>query len=144
PLRVGIALFLAILLNRRQTPLKGLLRPLSFLPVVPTAALIGVVFTLLLDSRGPLSSALVAAGLLGPPANCVAHTGTSLDAGIAVWVWKWLGITMIYWLAALQTIPDDVREAAMIDGAGPGREFRHITLPLLIPFLVIITLIDTV
>src|SRR5690625_7532767 len=51
---------------------------------------------------------------------------------------------MIDWPAALQPMPDDAREAAMIDGAGPGREFRHITLPLLIPFLVIITLIDTV
>src|SRR5690625_7843989 len=51
---------------------------------------------------------------------------------------------MIDWPAALQPMPDDAREAAMIDGAGPAREFRHITLPLLIPFLVIITLIDTV
>jgi len=144
PLRVGIALFLAILLNRRKTPFKGFLRTLFFLPVVTTGAIIGVVFTLLLDSSGPVSIALVTAGLLDSPANFVASTGTSLYAGIAVWVWKWLGITMIYWLAALQTIPDDVREAAMIDGAGPGREFRHITLPLLIPFLVIITLIDTV
>lgn len=144
PLRVGIALFLAILLNRRKTPFKGFLRTLFFLPVVTTGAIIGVVFTLLLDSSGPVSIALVTAGLLDSPANFVASTGTSLYAGIAVWVWKWLGITMIYWLAAVQTIPDDVREAAMIDGAGPGREFRHITLPLLIPFLVIITLIDTV
>lgn len=144
PLRVGIALFLAILLNRRKTPFKGFLRTLFFLPVVTTGAIIGVVFTLLLDSSGPVSLALVTAGLLESPANFVASTGTSLYAGVAVWVWKWLGITMIYWLAALQTIPDEVREAAMIDGAGPGREFRHITLPLLIPFLVIITLIDTV
>lgn len=144
PLRVGIALFLAILLNRRKTPFKGFLRTLFFLPVVTTGAIIGVVFTLLLDSSGPVSVALVTAGLLESPANFVASTGTSLYAGIAVWVWKWLGITMIYWLAALQTIPDEVREAAMIDGAGPWREFRHITLPLLIPFLVIITLIDTV
>lgn len=144
PLRVGIALFLAILLNRRKTPFKGFLRTLFFLPVVTTGAIIGVVFTLLLDSSGPVSVALVTAGLLESPANFVASTGTSLYAGIAVWVWKWLGITMIYWLAALQTIPDEVREAAMIDGAGPWREFRHVTLPLLIPFLVIITLIDTV
>lgn len=144
PLRVGIALILAILLNRRRTPFKGFLRTLFFLPVVTTGAIIGVVFTLLLDAGGPISLAMVASGLLDSPANFVADTGTSLFAGVAVWVWKWLGITMIYWLAALQTIPDEVREAAMIDGAGPVREFWHVTLPLLIPFLVIITLIDTV
>lgn len=144
PLRVGLALFLAILLNRKQTPFKGLLRTLFFLPVVTTGAIIGVAFTLLLDGGGPISLALVKSGLLDTPVNFVADTGTSLFAGAAVWVWKWLGITMIYWLAALQTIPQDVHEAAMLDGAGPAREFRYVTLPLLVPFLVIITLIDTV
>jgi multiple sugar transport system permease protein len=144
PLRVGLALFLAILLNRKKTPFKGLLRTLYFLPVVTTGAIIGVAFTLLLDAGGPISLALVKSGLLDSPVNFVADTGTSLFAGAAVWVWKWLGITMIYWLAALQTIPEEVHEAAMLDGAGPGREFVHITLPLLVPFLVIITLIDTV
>jgi multiple sugar transport system permease protein len=144
PLRVVLALVLAILLNRRKTPFKGFLRTLFFLPVVTTGAIIGVVFTLLLDSSGPISLALVASGLMDSPSNFVANTGTSLYAAVAVWVWKWLGITMIYWLAALQTIPEDVREAAMIDGAGALHEFRYITLPLLVPFLVIITLIDTV
>lgn len=144
PLRVGMALFLAILLNRKKTPFKGLLRTLYFLPVVTTGAIIGVVFTLLLDASGPVSLALVGASLLESPVNFVANTDTSLYAGVGVWVWKWLGITMIYWLAALQTIPDDVREAAQIDGATSWQEFTRITLPLLIPFLVIITLIDTV
>ncbi|MGP4099695.1 carbohydrate ABC transporter permease [Nonomuraea sp. KM90] len=65
-------------------------------------------------------------------------------AGIAVWVWKWLGITLIYRLAAPQTIPQGVHEAAMIDGAGAWAEFGHVRMPLLVPFLVIITLIDTV
>lgn len=144
PLRVGLALFLAILLNRKRTPFKGLLRTLFFLPVVTTGAIIGVVFTLLLDAGGPISLALVGIGLLDAPVNFVASTDTSLVAGVAVWVWKWLGITMIYWLAALQTIPDEVHEAAMIDGARPWQEFVRITMPLLVPFLVIITLIDTV
>ncbi|UFU03090.1 sugar ABC transporter permease [Ruania suaedae] len=144
PARVGLALLLAILLNRKRTPFKGLLRTLFFLPVVTTGAIIGVVFTLLLDAGGPISVAMVGMGLLDSPANFVASTDTSLLAGVAVWVWKWLGITMIYWLAALQTIPQEVHEAAMIDGARPVQEFTRITLPLLIPFLVIITLIDTV
>lgn len=144
PVRVGLALFLALLLNRRKTPFKGLLRTLYFLPVVTTGAIIGVVFTLILDAGGPISLALVSSGLLDSPVNFVANTHTSLLTGAAVWVWKWLGITMIYWLAALQTIPQDVHEAAMIDGANAPRELMHITLPLLVPFLVIITLIDTV
>ncbi|MEV4086284.1 carbohydrate ABC transporter permease [Nonomuraea fuscirosea] len=144
PLRVGLALALAIVLNRKKTPFKGFFRTLFFLPVVTTGAIVGIVFTLLLDASGPISVSLVWAGLIESPANFAADAGTSLFAGIAVWVWKWLGITLIYWLAALQTIPQGVHEAAMIDGAGSWAEFRRVTLPLLVPFLVIITLIDTV
>ncbi|MEO3794708.1 sugar ABC transporter permease [Nonomuraea sp. B10E15] len=144
PLRVGLALALALVLNRKKTPFKGFFRTLFFLPVVTTGAIVGVVFTLLLDASGPVSLALVWSGLIDSPANFAANAGTSLYAGIAVWVWKWLGITLIYWLAALQTIPQGMHEAAMIDGAGAWAEFRHVTMPLLVPFLVIITLIDTV
>jgi len=144
PLRVGLALALALVLNSKKTPFRGFFRTLFFLPVVTTGAIVGVVFTLLLDASGPLSLGLVKSGLVDNPVNFAANAGTSLYAGIAVWVWKWLGITLIYWLAALQTIPQDIHEAAQVDGAGPWREFRHVTLPLLVPFLVIIALIDTV
>ncbi|SDS96858.1 carbohydrate ABC transporter permease [Microlunatus soli] len=144
PLRVGLALLLALVLNSARTPFRGFFRTLFFLPVVTTGAIVGIVFTLILDGSGPVNAALIKAGLLQDPVNFVATSGTSLYAGIAVWVWKWLGITLIYWLAALQTVPQDVHEAALIDRAGPVAEFRHITLPLLLPFLVIITLIDTV
>ncbi|MGP9539158.1 carbohydrate ABC transporter permease [Brachybacterium sp. AOP43-C2-M15] len=144
PTRVVLALLLALWLNSRATPFKGVFRTLFFLPVVTTGAIIGIVFTLLLDAQGPISLALVWAGITESPTNFVAHPGTSLWAGVAVWVWKWLGITMIYWLAALQTVPADVHEAAQIDGASGWQEFWRVTLPLLIPFLIIITLIDTV
>jgi multiple sugar transport system permease protein len=50
-------------------------------------------------------------------------------------------VTMIYWLAALQTVPRDVLEAAQVDGASGWQSFRHVTVPMLIPFLVIITLL---
>lgn len=144
PLRVGLALVLALVLNSKRTPFRGFFRTLFFLPVVTTGAIVGIVFTLLLDASGPVSLSLVKSGLIDNPANFAANAGTSLYAGIAVWVWKWLGITLIYWLAALQTIPQDIHEAALVDRAGPWREFRHVTLPLMVPFLIIITLIDTV
>lgn len=144
PLRVGLALLLAIVLNRPSTPARGLFRTLLFLPVVTTGAIIGVVFTLILDASGPVNAALVWSGLTESPVNFLGQSGTSLISVIGVWVWKWLGITLIYWLAALQTIPSELYEAARIDGATSWTEFRHITLPLLRPFLVIITLIDMV
>lgn len=144
PLRVGLALLLAIVLNRPTTPFRGLFRTLLFLPVVTTGAIVGVVFTLILDAGGPVNLALVKSALVDSPVDFLGSSGMSLYSVIGVWVWKWLGITLIYWLAALQTIPGELYEAARMDGAGAWKEFRHITLPLLVPFLVVITLIDMV
>ncbi|WP_202867340.1 carbohydrate ABC transporter permease [Kribbella pittospori] len=144
PLRVGLALLLAIVLNRRTTPFRGLFRTLLFLPVVTTGAIVGVVFTLILDAGGPVNLALVKSALVDSPVDFLGSSGMSLYSVIGVWVWKWLGITLIYWLAALQTIPNELYEAARIDGAGNWKEFRYVTLPLLLPFLVVITLIDMV
>jgi multiple sugar transport system permease protein len=144
PLRVGLALLLAIVLNRPTTPLRGLFRTLLFLPVVTTGAIVGVVFTLILDAGGPVNLALVKSALVDSPVDFLGSSGLSLYSAIGVWVWKWLGITLIYWLAALQTIPSELYEAARVDGAGAWKEFRHVTLPLLLPFLVVITLIDMI
>ncbi|TWD74914.1 carbohydrate ABC transporter membrane protein 1 (CUT1 family) [Kribbella amoyensis] len=144
PLRVGLALLLAIVLNRRSTPFRGLFRTLLFLPVVTTGAIVGIVFTLILDAGGPVNLALVKSSLVDSPVDFLGSSGLSLYSVIGVWVWKWLGITLIYWLAALQTIPNELYEAARMDGAGNWKEFRYVTLPLLLPFLVVITLIDMV
>ncbi|MGH2558086.1 MAG: carbohydrate ABC transporter permease, partial [Thermomicrobiales bacterium] len=70
----------------------------------------------------------------------------ALYSVMGVHIWKWFGVTLVYWLAALQTINLDLYEAARVDGANAARIFRDITLPLLKPFAVIIftlTFIDT-
>ena len=144
PLRVGIALLLAIALNR-VFPLVRVFRTAIFLPVVTTAAIIGVVMRYVLDpASGPLNLALLASGLTDRPTNFLGQAGLALYSAVGVWVWKWLGITLIYWLAALQTIPRDALEAAHIDGANAWERFRYITLPLLTPFTIIITLITVI
>lgn len=63
---------------------------------------------------------------------------------IGVYVWKWLGITLIYWLAALQTVPDDVYEAAKLDNCKGARLIWHIVLPIIFLFAVMILLISAV
>src|SRR5438067_2178781 len=55
-----------------------------------------------------------------------------------IFVWKWLGQPMIYWLAGLQTIPNELYEAARVDGAGWVSQVRHVVAPLMMPFAVII------
>jgi multiple sugar transport system permease protein len=70
--------------------------------------------------------------------------GTALWTVAAVWIWKWFGITMIYWLAALQVVPQDLYEAARIDGANRWALHKDITLPMVFPFAIVIILITVV
>ena len=63
---------------------------------------------------------------------------------MAVYIWKWFGVTMIYWLAALQVVPQELYEAARIDGANRWQMHRSITLPMIVPFALLIILITVV
>ena len=136
---------MAIVLNSPRLRFANLFRTALFLPVVTTGAIIGVVMRLILDPvSGPVNLALLNLGLVDRPINFLGQADTALFTAIAVWVWKWLGITLIYWLAALQTIPSELYEAARVDGASSWPLFWRITLPLLTPFTIIITLITAV
>jgi multiple sugar transport system permease protein len=144
PIRVGLALIMALILNA-GLPFSRAFRTAIFLPVVTTAAILGVVMRFVLDpASGPINEALLGLHLIDHPINFLGRAGLALYSAIGVWVWKWLGITLIYWTAALQTIPPDLYDAAKIDGATRLQRFVHVTLPLLTPFTVIITLITVV
>lgn len=140
PARVLLTLLLAMVLNSPKLPLIGLLRSAFFIPVVTTTAIIGVVMRFILDpASGPISTALMKLGFGG--VDFLGDQHLALPTAAVLYVWKFFGVTMIYWLAALQTIPHELYEAARIDGAGTGQLFRHITLPMLKPFLIIITVL---
>jgi len=141
PARIILSFLLAIVLNSPKLPFATLFRTVYFLPVVTTTAIVGVVMQFIFDpSSGPINSALRAFGI-SDGISFLGESSTALYTVAGVYVWKFFGITMIYWLAALQTISPDVNEAAKIDGANSVQIFRHITVPLLMPFLIIISLL---
>ncbi|MGZ0152731.1 carbohydrate ABC transporter permease [Kribbella sp. WER1] len=140
PARVLLTLLVAIILNSPKLPLIGVLRSAFFIPVVTTTAIIGVVMRFVLDpGTGPVNSILTKFGLTG--VDFLGDQHLALPTAAVLYIWKFFGVTMIYWLAALQTISYELYEAARIDGAGTWQLFRHITLPMLKPFLVIITVL---
>ncbi|TCC64516.1 sugar ABC transporter permease [Kribbella pittospori] len=140
PARVLLTLLMAMILNSPKLPLIGVLRSAFFIPVVTTTAIIGVVMRFVLDpASGPVSSVLAKLGFGG--VDFLGDQHLALPAAAVLYIWKFFGVTMIYWLAALQTIPYELYEAARIDGAGTWQLFRHITLPMLKPFLIIITVL---
>jgi len=147
PIRLTLALAVAIMLNNPRLPFARLFRTALFLPVVTTTAIVGVVMQFIFDpAGGPVNLLLLDLGLVDQPINFLGDSSTAIYTVMGVHVWKWFGVTMIYWLAALQTINPELYEAARVDGANAWDLFRGITMPLLLPFALIIgiiTFIDT-
>lgn len=142
PIKVFLAMMLAILLNSPRMPLSNFFRVMIFLPVVTTTAIVGVVMQFIFDpASGPVNSLLTQIKITDTGINFLGDSKTALWTVVAVFVWKWLGTTLIYWLASLQTVPQELYEAAAIDGAGSWSSFWNVTVPLLKPFIVIITLL---
>jgi ABC-type sugar transport system permease subunit len=145
PIQVILSLVIALILNDSSYKLGPFFRTVFFLPVVTSAAIIGIVMTFILSPfNGPLNQALLTSGLRDTPVDFLGDPGTALWTVVGVWIWKWFGITMIYWLAALQVVPQDLYEAARLDGANRFFLHKDITLPMIIPFAVVILLITIV
>ncbi len=137
-----LALVLAILLNNTWLRFRNLYRLVLFLPVVATTAVIGIVIAILLDPAGGLvNRILLDTGLVDQPVNFLGSTSIALPTLLSIDIWKGFGITLIYWLAALQTVPKDLQEAAAIDGAGFWRSLRFVTLPVVLPIAIVILLL---
>ena len=132
PLTVAVSLGAALLVNARLTRWKSLFRTVYFAPVVTTLVAVAIVFKYLYHPRfGVLNRALEAVGI--PGVDWLGNPKLAMLAIILLAVWRGFGYTMIIFIAGLQNIPDELYEAARIDGAGPWRQFRHITLPMLGP-----------
>jgi raffinose/stachyose/melibiose transport system permease protein len=128
PLALGVAL----LLNR---PLRGraILRCVFFAPYVLSEAITAVLWLLILQPDGLVDHTLKAVGLGSLVQLWLADLGVVLYSMFVVITWKYLGFGIILFLAGLQGIPDELNEAAAIDGASAWDTIRHITIPLLGP-----------
>jgi multiple sugar transport system permease protein len=145
PLEVGLSLVVAVILNDRALRWAPIFRTLFFIPVVTTTAIMSIVMSFVFGAfNGPVNQGLISLRILDTPIDWLGDPDTALWTMALIGVWKWFGQPMIYWLAALQTIPADLYEAARVDGASGPRIFRTITLPLLVPFAIIILLIISV
>ena len=128
---VALGLGVAVLLNSERRGF-SLLRGFYFSPVVLSMSAAGVLWSFVLDYRsGLLNSVLRAIGARDLALPWLSEPGTALLAIIVVSGWKYSGFYMVIFFAALRRIPQNLYEAAMLDGAGPFRRFYHVTLPLL-------------
>lgn len=131
----------AVILNQRF-PGRAAVRGLALIPWATPSVLVALMWTWMLDGNyGLLNDLLVKSGILSRFQPWLAQPGTALPAVMLADVWQGIPFFAVMLLAALQAIPEDLFEAAKIDGASAWRVFRHVTLPLLLPTILITTML---
>lgn len=132
-----LALFLSVILEQSKVFAKGLFRAAFYIPNIISLIIIGFVWKFIFSRAfeaiySSTGAALFGWSWLGEPKLAVAST-------VLVTVWQALGFYMLIYVAGLQSVPDDVLEAATIDGAGKVRRFFSVILPLIVPSLTVCT-----
>jgi len=144
PLTVAVSLAAAVLVNSRLARAPGFFRSLYFTPVVTTLVAMAVVWRYLYHPHYGLINHVL--GLIGlGPVDWLGDPRWSMPAIVILSVWRKFGYNMLILLAGLRAIPDDLYEAAALDGAGAWARFRNVTLPNLAPtflFVSVMTMIE--
>ncbi|AEE44235.1 binding-protein-dependent transport systems inner membrane component [Cellulomonas fimi ATCC 484] len=126
------AILIALLLNRRMRG-QSLIRVLIFVPYVISEVVVGTGWSLMLQSTGALNDLLEKVGLGGLQNEWLSDPDIAIWTLMGIITWKYIGFAVILFLAGLQGIPEELHEAAAIDGASYWQVQRRITLPLLGP-----------
>lgn len=138
PLSVIVSLAAALLLNAKGVRLRGLFRTIYFVPVVTTLVAVAIVWRYIYHPHyGLLNYALGAVGI--KPIDWLGDPHWAMPAIILMAVWKNFGYNMLIFVAGLQTIPEDLYEAAAMDGASWWWRFVHVTLPGLAPVFLFVS-----
>ena len=144
PLQMLFGLGIALLLN---TGLRGrvVLRTLYYLPCVTPFVVSAIVWKWFYNGDfGIFNFYLLKTGLIDAPLSFLSDENLAMPSVIVMSIWGGIGFTMVVYLAGLQAIPEELYEAAKVDGAGPWARLRHITIPMLRPttlFLAVVGII---
>lgn len=142
PLTMLIGFALALLLNHGIRRLRTVFRGLFYAPVVTNIVSMALIWQYAFNQDGTVNEVLGAIGFAGP--NWLGDEDLALPVVILMGVWRNFGTAMLLFLAGLQAVPEDVQEAAAIDGAGFWRRLVHMTLPLLMPTTLLVSVLLSV
>jgi len=143
PLSIAASLGAALLLNHRLVRFRSFFRTVYFAPFVTTLVAVAIVWKYLYHPQfGVLNYLLGKVGV--GPIDWLGNPHWAMPAIILVAVWKNFGYNMLIFIAGLQSIPQELYEAAHLDGAGAWQRFRHVTLPMLAPTLVFVSVITMI
>ncbi|MCF6411568.1 carbohydrate ABC transporter permease [Pseudalkalibacillus salsuginis] len=143
PALIILPIFLAILVNQKLKGI-GFFRSAYYIPVVTSWVVVGITWEWVYAEKGVLNYLLEVVGLINGSVHWLTSEKTALFAVMAVTVWKGLGYYMVIYLAGLQSIPSNLYEAAEIDGANKWQQTIRITIPMLMPSIIIVTVMSSI
>ena len=143
PLSIAVSLGAALLLNSKLVKYKSIFRLSYFIPVVTTLVAVAIVWRFIYHPKFGIINYLLS--LIGiAPIDWLGEPSTAMPAIVLMSIWKNFGYNMIIFIAGLQNIPEDLYEAASIEGASEWQQFKSITLPMLAPTTIFISIITMI
>ncbi|MBC3883005.1 sugar ABC transporter permease [Undibacterium sp. LX40W] len=135
------AISLAVLVNR-QIPGMRFFRAAYYVPVVTTVSVVGIMWGFMFHEQGALNYVLLQLHAINAPIGWLSDDSIALFAIMFVSLWRGLGWYMVMYLAALQSIPSEMQEAAVLDGANAWQRFWKITVPMLMPTIMVCSIMS--
>jgi ABC-type sugar transport system permease subunit len=134
--------FLSALLLNQAVRLRGFFRAAYFVPVMTSLVVVATIWKVLLSDQGIINEIFSFIGL--PTRAWLDNTSTALPAVVVTSIWQGFGFETVVFLAALQSIPRDLYDAARVDGASFWQQVRHVTLPALRPTIMFVYIIGII
>lgn len=144
PIMLLLALILAAILNDKKIKFRGIFRTGIFLPSVTSLVAYATLFKMMFNTDGFINAGLMHLGIISKPIPWSLDPFWAKVMIIIAMTWRWTGYNMVFYLSGLQNIPDEIYEAAEIDGANRIKQFFYITIPLLKPIVVFTTIMSTI
>ncbi|MEA2630083.1 MAG: putative chitobiose transport system permease protein, partial [Chloroflexota bacterium] len=141
PILIFLSIVLAIIVNRRMRGIH-IFRALYFVPAVSGSIAIGLAWRWLFDRNGLINSLLQSTGVISQPVQWLATPSLVLPIAMLLTIWAGVGYYSVIFLAGLQNIPEELYDAAMIDGASDFQKHRYVSIPGLRPQIIFVGVIS--
>lgn len=142
PILIVLSVLLAIVVNRRLPGIAAY-RALFFIPVISGSIAVGIAWRLMLDTNGLINSFLISMGLITEKVQWLAEPSLTLPIAMLLTIWLGMGYYMMIFLAGLQNIPEDLYDAALIDGCNRFQKHWHVSFPGLRPQITFVAVISS-
>jgi putative chitobiose transport system permease protein len=142
PTLIFLSILLAIVVNRKLPGISAF-RTLFFIPVISGSIAVGIAWRLMLDTNGIINSILISLGIFKEPVQWLAEQSYTLPIAMSLTTWLGLGYYMMIFLAGLQNIPEELYDAAVIDGCNTWQKHWHVSIPGLRPQITFVAVISS-